>query len=249
MPTSLAEVLIERGHANAAALILAGRVLVDGERENRAGIPVREDARIEILPGREYASRGAYKLLGAFDDFAHADPAQRICLDLGASHGGFTQVLLERGARVVYAIDVAYGILDYELRRDERVVPLEKRNARELAPDWLRAEDLRTAHENARGLFVTGDLSFISVRRILDALLVFRSAAAVAVEALLLVKPQFEQPNATEKGVMVDAVLRDAIVTDVIEYARGLGCTIYGVRPSRIPGAKGNQEYFLYCRI
>lgn len=259
MARSLTEILIERGYENAAALILAGRVLVDGIRETRGGIPVRADARLEVLPGREYASRGAHKLLGAFSDFSDFSepdvnvPAlemnDRICLDLGASHGGFTQVLLERGAARVYAIDVAYGILAYPLRRDPRVIALEKHNARELAPEWLHADDLRAAGADARGLFVTGDLSFISIRRILDGLLVFRNAARLPVAVLLLIKPQFEQPAATTKGVLKDAQLRETIVADVARYALDLGFQDTATRASRLPGAKGNVEYFLYGRL
>ncbi|MCR9143061.1 MAG: TlyA family RNA methyltransferase [bacterium] len=262
MARSLTDILTERGVENAAALVLAGRVLVDGVRETRSGMAVREDARIEVLPGREYVSRGAYKLLGALSDFQSASssasgmrgPAGRICLDLGASHGGFTQVLLERDAAKIYAIDVARGILDYEVRRDTRVVALEKRNARELAPEWLAPEDLERARKKdaagfPEGIFVTGDLSFISVRRILDALVNFAGPAGLTLEILMLVKPQFERPEATEKGVLKDGALREEIVADVREYAQSIGFRDPATAVSRLPGAKGNVEYFLYARL
>lgn len=260
MTRSLTEILTARGFENAAALVLAGRVLVDGKRETRGGVPVREDVHLEVLPGREYVSRGAYKILGALEDFAGdfiggltggraGDLTDRICLDLGASHGGFTQVLLEHKVARVYAIDVAYGILSYELRRDPRVIPLEKRNARELAVDWLAAADLDAARSgDSGGVFVTGDLSFISIRRILDALARFAQDGAVALEVLILIKPQFEQPAATVKGVLKDESLRETIVAEVLEYAKSLDFRDLRTAPSRLPGVKGNVEYFLYCR-
>ncbi|MEQ9365528.1 MAG: TlyA family RNA methyltransferase [Leptospirales bacterium] len=256
MSRSLTEILTHQGYQNASAMILAGRVLVDGVRETRSGLAVRENARIEVLPGRDYVSRGAHKLLGAFSDFAVSGlrpPVGRVCLDLGASHGGFTQVLLECDAARVYAIDVAYGILDYEVRRDRRVVALEKRNARQLAPDWLSPEDLQSSRQAADGrspgIFVTGDLSFISLRRILDALARFARDGRVSLEILMLIKPQFEQPDATNKGVLEDEQLRDAIVAGVLDYARELGFREARTKASRLPGAKGNVEYFLYATI
>ncbi len=274
MTRSLTELLAERGFENAAALVLAGRVLVDGVRETRGGVAVRDDVQIEVLPGREYVSRGALKLLGAFEDlFADAsapsdrdresrpdsssvaklakgpDIAGRICLDLGASHGGFSQVLLERAPARIYAIDVAYGILDFAVRRDQRVVALEKRNARNLAADWLAPDDLALARNDSRerGIFVTGDLSFISIRRILDALARFAGECDMPLEILLLVKPQFEEPDATENGILRDATRREAIVAEVVRYAPELGFRELRTAPSRLPGAKGNVEYFMHA--
>ncbi len=274
---ALREILVGLGYENVDALILAGRVHVNGVRETRSGLRVREDARIEVQGDDErdrYVSRGAHKLLGAIEDFentrdgdesafARESLANRICLDLGASHGGFSQVLLEAGAARVYAIDVARGILDFRVRRDERVITLEKRNARELQPDWLEPEDLARAANadgagDARGLFLTGDLSFISLCRIFDGLVGFLEACGSGdanaprprpkIEAMLLIKPQFERPDATDGGILTDDAVRDEIVAEVRDYARDVcGFRIRGVQPSRVAGAKGNREYFVWC--
>ena len=249
---SLLEILNERGHANAAGLILAGRVRVNGERETRSGVPVADDALVEVLAGREYPGRGAHKLLGALQVAGENAPdlKGRICVDLGASHGGFTRVLLEKGAARVYAIDVAYGILEYELRRDARVVALEKHNARHLSAQWFAPEDLAAAAGDARGLFVTGDLSFISSRPVLAALAEFRKVAMPPLprlEIFLLIKPQFERSSATEGGVIKDEGEREQILNEVRERAAELGYRTLATIPSPLAGAKGNREIFLHA--
>ncbi len=248
----LVDLVAARGYDidTARSLILAGRVKVNGAVESRANVAVAEDAQISVTPGREYAGRGAYKLLGALDSEELRDmasehgPRDRVCVDLGASHGGFTQVLLERGARRVYAVDVAYGILDYALRRDERVVPLEKRNARNITAEWFDTADLA----DPRGWFVAGDLSFISIRRILEALVKFRKSV-VNLDCLLLIKPQFEASEATVDGVLEDAAMRTEIVAGVVEHARELGYVVRAVLASELRGAKGNVEYFLWAAL
>ena len=237
---SLLRLLEERGYESerARGLILSGRVLVEGRPETRVHVSLDPDVALEVREEKEYVSRAAYKLLGALRDFA-LSPEGRVCLDLGAAHGGFTQVLLERGAVRVYALDVAYGMIDYGLRRDERVVMLERRNARRLAADWLLPEDLARPD----GLFVTSDLSFISLRSVLPALAELARALAGPLEGVLLIKPQFEASERTEKGVLRDPEAREAVLADVMEAARGLGFVLEGPVPADITGEKGNQEY------
>lgn len=248
--TSLYDRILELGFppGEARALILAGRVLVNGAVEARAGVMVPAASRIEVEPARKYASRAAHKLAGALGALA-VPVAGRVAIDLGASHGGFTQVLLEAGARRVYAVDVAYGILDYGLRRDERVIVLEKKNARELAPAWFDSADLL----DPTGLLFTCDLAFISLKTILSALLEFRTGALAAApdaaapvwEGLFLVKPQFEASEKTVQGVIRDAQVRESIVDEVAAFAASLGFRLLGRVESGTPGAKGNREVFL----
>jgi 23S rRNA (cytidine1920-2'-O)/16S rRNA (cytidine1409-2'-O)-methyltransferase len=217
----------------AQSLILAGEVLVDDVVVDKAGTRVREDAVVRLRgEAKRYVSRGGEKLAGALDDLG-LDPAGAICLDVGASTGGFTDVLLQRGARRVYAVDVGRGQLDAKLRADPRVVVLERTNARHLAPaqvpdaiDW-----------------VVADVAFISLRTIAPAL------AAVAPRAvwLLLVKPQFEvgREQVGKGGVVRDDALRHAAVESVRGSAEALGWRERGRVDSRVAGPKGNREVFL----
>lgn len=248
---SLYDRVVELGFApgEARALILAGRVLVNGAVEARAGIMVPASSRIEVEAARKYASRAAHKLAGALGALA-VPVAGRVAIDLGASHGGFTQVLLEAGARRVYAVDVAYGILDYSLRTDARVIALEKKNARELSIEWFLPADLT----DAAGLLFTCDLAFISLKTILSALVRFRAAARAKLasdespprwEGLFLVKPQFEASEKTVGGVIRDAALREAIIDDVADFAASQGFRLLGRVASETPGARGNREAFL----
>ena len=180
---SLLELVAALGHSpeSAKALVLSGRVFVNGNRETRVGLKIKPDSRLEVQGEKKYVSRAAHKLLGALEIFK-PEVQGRICLDLGASHGGFTQVMLEAGARRVYAVDVAYGIFDYNLRQDPRVVVLERRNARDLEAEWLDSEDL----SNPEGFLCTADLSFISLRSILGPL--YRlSKHITGLQALLLI--------------------------------------------------------------
>src|ERR1700704_5854549 len=174
--------LVERGCAGspqkAMAMILAGEVQVDGKQVEKAGMPVSQDARIEIISRlQKFVSRGGVKLEGALEDFALA-PAGCVCLDIGSSNGGFTDCLLQQGAERVYAVDVNVGQLDWKLRQNPRVIPIE-RNARE-----LRVEDLPESVD-----IVVIDVSFISVRKVAPpAIAVAKPHAAF----LILIKPQFE---------------------------------------------------------
>jgi 23S rRNA (cytidine1920-2'-O)/16S rRNA (cytidine1409-2'-O)-methyltransferase len=232
--------LVERGLAasreRAQAMLLAGQVRVNGTSTAKAGSQVAKDARIEVAGETlRYASRSGLKLEGALEDFG-VDPQDRICLDIGSSTGGFTDCLLQHGARKVYAVDVTIDQLDWKLRRDPRVATVEK-NAR-----YLRAEDIAEASS-----LVTADVSFISVTKILPALVPIAPAGA---EILILVNPQFEleKRNVGKGGIVRDAALRERAVERVRAAAIETGLEILGVQPSRVAGAEGNQEFFLHAR-
>jgi len=220
----------------AAAMILAGEVRVDGERMQKAGAAVAEDARIEITSReRKYVSRGGLKLEGALEDFA-VDPAGRVCLDVGASTGGFTDCLLQHGAARVYAVDVDVKQLDWKLQQDSRVVRTE-RNARE-----LRREDLPETPS-----LVVVDVSFISVSKVLAPAC---GVAEPGADFLILVKPQFELPRELigPGGIVKDKALQEKAVQKIREQAASLGLECLASKPSRVLGAEGNQEYFLHAR-
>jgi 23S rRNA (cytidine1920-2'-O)/16S rRNA (cytidine1409-2'-O)-methyltransferase len=232
--------LVQRGLSdspqNAGAMILAGEVRVDGQRAEKAGTPVSQDARIEISRRiQKFVSRGGMKLEGALEDFA-IDPAGRVCLDIGASNGGFTDCLLQHGAERVYAVDVNVEQLDWKLTRNPRVISV-KRNARELRPEDLPEQV---------ALAVT-DVSFISVRKVLLPALAVAKAGA---DFLILIKPQFELPREDigPGGIVKDPKLHDHAIQTVRECAETIGLDYLGVRPSRLLGAEGNQEYFLHAR-
>jgi 23S rRNA (cytidine1920-2'-O)/16S rRNA (cytidine1409-2'-O)-methyltransferase len=231
--------LVERGFApsrqRAQAMLLAGQVSVNGERQNKAGSQTAADARIEITgePLR-YSSRGGLKLEGALDDFRVA-PQDRVCLDVGSSTGGFTDCLLQRGARKVYAVDVTVNQLDWKLRHDARVVALE-RNAR-----YLQPEDLGELVD-----FVTIDVSFISVTKILPAIAPLATSGA---HFMILVKPQFEldRREVGKGGIVRHESLHQKAIERVVAAAVQSGLEVTGVRASRLPGAEGNQEFFLHA--
>lgn len=232
--------LVERGLATsrerAQAILLAGQVRVNGVRAEKAGSQVATDARIEIVGETlRYASRGGLKLEGALEDFG-VDPRDRICLDVGSSTGGFTDCLLQRGARKVFAVDVSIDQLDWKLRQDPRVATVE-RNAR-----YLRSADI-----SEPPALIVVDVSFISVTKILPAILPIAPAGS---EFLILIKPQFEleKRDVGKGGIVRDASLREKAVERVRAAAADAGLEILGVRPSHVTGAEGNQEYFLHAR-
>ncbi|ADG74554.1 hemolysin A [Cellulomonas flavigena DSM 20109] len=228
-----------RGHA--ADLIAAGRVRVDGTPAHRAATQVDETREIGVEADADdpgYASRAAHKLADALDAYGDAGPrvAGRVCLDAGASTGGFTDVLLRRGAERVVAVDVGHGQLVERLRRDPRVDVREHVNVRD-----LRAGDVTPAP----GL-VVGDLSFISLTLVLEPLL---AVAAPGADLVLLVKPQFEvgRDRLGADGVVRAPALWDRAVTAVAERATALGATVRDVRPSSLPGTHGNVEFVLWA--
>jgi 23S rRNA (cytidine1920-2'-O)/16S rRNA (cytidine1409-2'-O)-methyltransferase len=232
--------LVERGFADtpqkALALVLAGEVQVNGARADKAGAAVAADARIAVTTrSQKFSSRGGFKLAGALEDFS-LDPAGRVCLDLGSSTGGFTDCLLQRGALRVYAVDVNVSQLDWKLRQDPCVILIE-RNARE-----LRREDIPESID-----LIAADVSFISVMKILAPAC---SVAKPGADFLILVKPQFELPreDVAPGGIVLDAGLHKKAIEKVRQAAAAAGLKCLGVRPSRLPGAKGNQEYFLHAR-
>ncbi|HEY6905651.1 MAG TPA: TlyA family RNA methyltransferase [Candidatus Acidoferrales bacterium] len=232
--------LVERGVApsrqRAHALLLAGQVRVNGMRMDKPGTPVPVDAHIEMTGEQlRYASRGGLKLEGALADF-RVSPQNKVCLDVGSSNGGFTDCLLQHGARRVYAVDVTIDQLDWKLQHDPRVATIEK-NAR-----YLRAEDLAEKPE-----FVTVDVSFISVSKILPAIV---SAATSDAVFLILIKPQFEldKRDIGKGGIVREPELHKKAIDRVVSAASELGLAIAGVLPSRVTGAEGNQEFFLHAK-
>jgi 23S rRNA (cytidine1920-2'-O)/16S rRNA (cytidine1409-2'-O)-methyltransferase len=224
--------LVERGlaetRAQAQALVLAGRVL----GYDKPGTQVDDGAELEVEQPPPYVSRGGEKLAHALDTF-DVDPSGRDCLDVGASTGGFTDVLLQRGARRVIALDVGYGQLHDRLRRDERVLVLERVNAREL-------RELPFAPE-----LVVADVSFISLRLVLPPAF---ALARAGWEAVVLVKPQFEagRGEVGKGGVVRDDAVRRRVVREIAVAALGWGAQTAGVVDSALPGPKGNREVFLH---
>jgi len=238
----LDKLVLERGLAptreKAQALILAGQIRVNGRPATKAGAPVAADARVERVgePPR-YAGRGGLKLEGALRDFG-LDVRGRVCLDIGASTGGFTDCLLQHGAARVYAVDVGKGQLDWKLRQDRRVVVREGLNAR-----YLKVEDIGEPVD-----IVTIDVAFISVEKILPA--AFGCARPGAV-FLILVKPQFElsRREVGKGGIVRDAALQQKAVEQIRRAAAALGLADLAVRESCLPGAEGNREFFLRAAV
>jgi len=234
--------IVERGLAasreRARALILAGQVLVDGRVHTKAGTPIPPTAKLELLTAdHPYVSRGGIKLAHALDTF-QIDPTGRVALDVGASTGGFTDVLLRRGASCVVALDVGHGQLDWRLRNDPRVIVREHVNAR-----TLTAHDL-PASANHFSL-VTIDVSFISLRQILPVVPPLLDRGA---DLVVLVKPQFEagREEVGKGGIVRDPTVRARVVEDVAQAAIALGWTRAGGVESPITGMEGNQEYLLH---
>ncbi len=224
--------------ARAQAFVLAGRVRVDGAVVTKAGTQVREDCRLDIAqPDHPWASRGALKLEAALDEF-HVDPTGLVCLDVGASTGGFTDLLLARGARRVVALDVGRGQLDWRLRSDPRVVVLEGVNARYLGSDELPFPvDLATV-----------DVSFISLRLVVPALLPHLRPGAWLV---CLVKPQFEagRQSVGKGGIVRDEAVRREAIDGTVAALETLGLERIGVVPSPVAGQKGNREELAVFRM
>jgi len=232
--------VVERGLAEsrekAQAMILAGEVRVNGERSEKAGAQIIEDAVIEVSgSSTRFASRGGLKLEGALQDFA-IDVIGKICLDVGASTGGFTDCLLQRGARRVYAVDVTPQQMAWRLQRDARVTQI-KANARN-----LRSEQITEPAD-----LVTVDVSFISVAKVLPAVV---AAAGPKAEYLILVKPQFEldRGDIGRGGIVRDTSLHARAIERVRQAAVAAGLHVKGVHASQLPGAEGNQEFFLHAR-
>ena len=239
-PKRLDALIVERGLANsiakAQAMILAGEISVDGARIDKAGTLFSPEARIEVSSRTgKFVSRAGLKLEGALEDFA-IDPNGRVCMDVGASTGGFTDCLLQRGATRVYAVDVNLDQLAWKLRKDPRVLRV-TRNARD-----LRADDIPEPVD-----LLAFDVSFISVSKVLPATLAVARAGA---DLLILVKPQFELPreDVGPGGIVSSPALHDKAVAAARDAASHLGLEILDTRHSRLTGAEGNQEYFVHAR-
>lgn len=229
--------LVERGHfpsrARAQAAVMAGRVRVDGARVDKPGTQVGEGVELQVEATQEYVSRGGVKLANALDALG-LDVAGASALDLGASTGGFTDCLLQRGAQRVIALDVGYGQLDWRIRQDARVHVMERTNARHLTPDALPyAPDL-----------VTCDLSFISIGTVWGAVV---PCLARGWRAMLMVKPQFEvgRERVGSGGVVRDPRAREDAVRGVIAVIERLGGRVEASADSGLPGPKGNRETFV----
>ncbi len=218
----------------ARGLIMAGRVQVNGERTDKSRAPVALNANITVTPDRPFASRGGFKLAGALQQF-NLSPSGLTAADVGASTGGFTDALLQAGAKRVYAIDVGYGELAWELRNDPRVVVMERTNARllETLPEPVA--------------LVVIDVSFISLKLILPAVLRWTAPDASIVA---LIKPQFEAPqDAVDVGGIVRNVETHRLVlTEILESAAKLGLGLHGLTRSSITGAEGNVEFLAWWR-
>ena len=228
--------LVERGlfdsRAKAQAAIAAGRVTANGEVVRKPAEEIPTDAALQAQAAHPYVSRGGVKLAAALDHFGF-DPAGRVCLDVGASTGGFTQVLLERGARRVYAVDVGTAQLHASLRARHEIVVLETTD--------IRALDAATIPVPPE--LVAADVSFISLKLALPPALALAAAAA---QLVALIKPQFEAGrDAVKKGIVRDAATHAAVCDEIGTFVAGLGWNVHGVIPSPIEGGDGNREFLL----
>ena len=228
--------LVERGlfdsRAKAQAAIAAGLVTANAAPIRKASEEIAVDAALSATPAHPYVSRGGVKLAAALDHFGF-DPKGRVCLDVGASTGGFTQVLLERGAKRVYAIDVGRGQLHESLRGRPEVVSYEETDIRACSPARFRATPN----------LVTIDVSFISLKLVLPAAL---KLVAHRTQVVALIKPQFEVgPSQVKKGIVRDAALHAAVCDDISAFVASLGWRVLGIIPSPIAGGDGNAEFLL----
>lgn len=230
---------LARSRTHAATLIAAGLVTVDGRPVVKASTAVGDEARIEVAAKDHYVSRAAHKLIAGMDAFG-VDPRGKLALDMGASTGGFTQVLRERGAEPVIAVDVGHGQLAASVAADPGVISIEGFNVRYMTPDSLAgASGVRAAPR-----VITADLSFISLTHVLPAV---AGVAAADADLVLLVKPQFEVGRTAVKGGLVtDAATRADAVTGVLWAAWDLGLKTCGVVASPIAGTHGNAEFVVH---
>ena len=237
--TRLDQLVFERGFAEsrerAKTTVMSGLVFVNGQRADKPGMPVSPDAQIEVrgeaLP---FVSRGGYKLDKALKVFP-VDPAGKLCIDCGASTGGFTDVLLQHGAAKVYAVDVGYGQLAWKLRVDERVVNLERTNLRYVTQEQI-PEKLDLA---------VMDVSFISIRLVLPAV---KQLLKDGADLICLIKPQFEagRDEVGKKGVVRDETVHCEVVQGILDFAPTIGLSVLGLDFSPIKGPEGNIEYICH---
>lgn len=252
--------------SEAEKLILAGEVYVNGEKVNKSSKPISKNSKIEIKESLPYVSRGGIKLEKALNHF-NIQVKNRICLDVGASTGGFTDCLLKYGAKLVYALDVGYGQLDWSLRNNPQVVNIEKRNIRYfgrreltqiIEPEFSRiSQTLNLPRIDAGRLtgqapytlhdllpdLATVDVSFISLEKVLPKV---NECLKEEAEIITLVKPQFEaEIEKVKKGIVGDEKIREEVVEKIRKFMQNLGWQIYGVVLSPLKGPKGNVEYLI----
>ena len=250
MKTRLDKLILQRGLApsreRAQALVLAGRVLVNEQKINKAGASVDDEAALRILgDDMPYVSRGGLKLAKAMEHW-RIDAREKVCVDIGTSTGGFTDCLLQNGAAQVIAVDTGYGQIDVKLRSDSRVRLLEKTNAR-----YLTAKQLWPEREERQVVgLIAMDVSFISATLVLPAVIASAKGTG-ALELVLLVKPQFEvgREYVGKGGIVRDAEAQQRAVERVREVVKDLGGRDIEVIDSPILGAEGNREFLLHARF
>ena len=220
----------------ARAAVMAGLVYVNGQKALKPGDAVKPTDAVEVRGGAEFVSRGGHKLKKAVEVFSLA-LADKICMDIGASTGGFTDCMLQNGAKKVYAVDVGYGQLAWKLRQDARVVNLERTNIRYLTHDQA-PEPLD---------FISVDVAFISLKLVLPVVFEFLADTG---ECVCLIKPQFEagRENVGKKGVVRDKNVHAAVIKEICDFAKAQGFAVRGLDFSPIKGPEGNIEYLLYLR-
>lgn len=237
----LDKLLLEKGlvqsRERAKALIMEGKVLVDGEKADKPGTFVNREAPIRLLGnGSPYVSRGGQKLKAALEAFGMV-PSGLVVMDVGASTGGFTDCVLQEGAKKVYAVDVGYGQLAWKLQQDPRVVNLERKNIR-----YLKREEVPEEVD-----LILVDTSFISLEKFLSHLLKFLKEGG---KILGLIKPQFEvgKGEVGKGGVVRDPLLHQKVIGRISDYCRSIGLTVLGVMESPLLGPKGNKEFFIFLK-
>lgn len=240
---ALVEAGLARSRNQAAALIDAGRVLVRGVPARKASQPIEDIQGLQVLDAQDYVSRAGHKLANALHVFSEIEVVGKTALDIGASTGGFTDVLLRRGAALVFAIDVGHDQLVAELRANRRVVAIEGFNARELSLQSLGSAAGREIGESQIGI-VVADLSFISLTLVLEQ--AFRTAPLA--DFVLLIKPQFEvgKQSLSANGIVNDHRLRAFAIRQVVECAHNIGLSVHGLVRSDLPGTHGNVEYLIW---
>lgn len=239
MKTRLDKILVDRGLAEtrtkALGLIMAGQVLVDGKSVTKAGTPVGDDSTITLEPHNEFVGRGAHKLEAALEAF-HVDVHGMTAIDVGSSTGGFTEVLLKRGAEKVYAVDVGHGQLHWRLRNDPRIICLEGVNAR-----FITREHVPVPCDVA-----VFDVSFISLKLVIPPVLDLLKEQA---SLIALIKPQFEagRRQVCRGGIVKDPAVHDSVIADMLSFFQEHSLAASGVIPSPLKGARGNQEHLIHA--
>ncbi len=232
----LVELGLAESRERAKAYIMAGVVYVDGQREDKPGLKVKRSTHLEVRERMKYVSRGGLKLEKAMASFA-VSLEGKVCMDVGASTGGFTDCMLQNGATKVYAVDVGYGQLAWKLRQDERVICMEKTNIRYVSP-----EDIGEAIA-----FSSIDVSFISLTKVLQPLSLLLKEGA---DIVALIKPQFEagREQVEKHGVVRKPKVHEQVIHEVWDYARGIGFGVQGLDFSPIKGPEGNIEYLIHIK-